>query len=62
MAELSLNHIAQIYDNTVQALFDFKLDENDRQALAALDTGSTLFFSHTDPASAERFAMMGKRR
>ena len=43
-------------------VFDFKLDENDRQALAALDTGSTLFFSHTDPASAERFAMMGKRR
>lgn len=43
-------------------VFDFALDEADMQAIAALDAGKTLFFSHNDPATAERFAAMGKGR
>ena len=35
-------------------------DEADMHAIAALDTGKTLFFSHYDPAQAERFASFGK--
>ncbi len=41
-------------------IFDFKLDEADIRALAALDTGKTLFFAHDDPAMAERFAAIGR--
>lgn len=41
-------------------VFDFALDEEDMKKLAALDTESTLFFSHYDPAMTERFAAMGK--
>lgn len=41
-------------------VFDFTLDEADMQAIAALDTGKTLFFSHSDPAQVERFASFGK--
>ena len=41
-------------------VFDFTLDEADMQAIAALDAGNTLFFSHTDPAQVERFASFGK--
>lgn len=41
-------------------VFDFTLDEADMQAIAALDTGKTLFFSHYDPAQVERFASFGK--
>ena len=40
-------------------VFDFALDEADMQAIAALDTGSTLFFSHTDPGMVEWFASLG---
>lgn len=40
-------------------VFDFTLDETDMQAIAALDTGSTLFFSHTDPGKVEWFASLG---
>ena len=32
------------------AVFDFALDEADLQAIAALDTGASSFFSHRDPA------------
>lgn len=41
-------------------VFDFALDKADMHALAALDAGKTLFFSHTDPAMVERFAAMGR--
>lgn len=41
-------------------VFDFTLDEAEMQAIAALDQGESLFFSHYDPLMAERFAAMGK--
>lgn len=41
-------------------IFDFTLDDADRIAIAALDTGSSLFFSHYDPAMVENFVAMGK--
>lgn len=41
-------------------VFDFVLDDADMRGIAALETGNTLFFSHSDPAMAERFAAMGK--
>ena len=40
-------------------VFDFVLDETDMQAIAALDMGNTLFFSHTDPGMVEWFASLG---
>lgn len=39
-------------------IFDFALDFADMSAIAALDGGHSLFFSHTDPETAERFASM----
>lgn len=41
-------------------VFDFVLDEADMQAIAALDAGNTLFFSHYDPAQVERFMYFAK--
>ena len=41
-------------------VFDFTLDEADMQAIAALDTEKTLFFSHYEPTQVERFASFGK--
>ena len=41
-------------------VFDFTLDETDMQAIAALDTGNTLFFSHYDPAQVERFMFFAR--
>ena len=41
-------------------VFDFTLEERDMKEISALDTGKTLFFSHYDPAQAERFASFGK--
>ena len=41
-------------------VFDFTLDETDMQAIAALDTANTLFFSHSDPAQVERFMFFAK--
>jgi len=41
-------------------VFDFTLDEADMQAIAALDTGNTLFFSHTDPEQVERFMFFAR--
>jgi 2,5-diketo-D-gluconate reductase A len=32
------------------AIFDFELDANDTSAIVALDTGTSSFFSHRDPA------------
>lgn len=41
-------------------VFDFALDKTDMAAIAALDTGRSLFFSHYDPAMVENFVAMGK--
>jgi len=38
------------------AVFDFELGAEDMARIASLDTGTSLFFSHTDPAVARRFA------
>lgn len=40
-------------------VFDFTLDDADMAAIAALDTGKTLFFDHTDPNMVAWFASMG---
>ena len=32
------------------AIFDFELDSNETTQIAALDTGTSSFFSHRDPA------------
>lgn len=34
-------------------IFDFALDHEDMQTIAALDTGKSCFFSHQDPAAVE---------
>lgn len=39
-------------------VFDFTLDDADMAAIAALDTGKTLFFDHTDPNMVAWFASM----
>ena len=39
-------------------VFDFTLDDADMAAIAALDTGKTLFFDHTDPNMVAWFAYM----
>jgi 2,5-diketo-D-gluconate reductase A len=36
------------------AVFDFELGAEDMERIAALDTGESLFFSHTDPATVRR--------
>ncbi|HLY75950.1 MAG TPA: aldo/keto reductase [Planctomycetota bacterium] len=36
------------------AVFDFQLSAQDRDAIAALDTGKSAFFDHRDPAAVER--------
>jgi 2,5-diketo-D-gluconate reductase A len=36
------------------AVFDFELGAEDMERIAALDTGASLFFSHTDPATVRR--------
>ena len=44
------------------AIFDFALDEGDMETIRALDTGESLFFSHYDPATAERLISYGKSK
>lgn len=39
-------------------VFDFKLDENDMEAIRTLDEGESLFFSHYDPATVEMIASL----
>ncbi len=34
-------------------VFDFRLEEEDMEAIRSLDTGESLFFSHQDPATVE---------
>lgn len=43
-------------------VFDFKLTSEDMQAIAALDTKTSSFFSHQDPAIVEWFVKMVEER
>ena len=43
-------------------VFDFTLNDEDMKAIAALDEGESLFFSHYDPATVEMLTNMGKTR
>lgn len=43
-------------------VFNFTLEEEDMGTLRALDTGSSLFFSHIDPETAERLISYGKSK
>ena len=38
-------------------IFDFALTEEDMEAIAALETGISVFYSHTDPAVIEKYAL-----
>lgn len=53
-------HIERMRENF--DVFDFALSEADMQAIAALDTGKSAFFSHADPAMAEWFVKMVEER
>ena len=44
------------------AVFDFSLEEEDMEAIRALDEGESLFFNHYDPATVEMLTNMGKTR
>ena len=44
------------------AVFDFTLSDADMTAVAALDGGQSLFFSHEDPATVEWFADLLQQR
>lgn len=37
-------------------IFDFRLDDADMAAIEALETGTSVFYSHQDPATVEEFA------
>ena len=41
-------------------IFDFELSPQDMKAIAALDRGESLFFSHEDPATVEFLINYGK--
>ncbi len=43
-------------------IFDFVLDNEDMSKIAALDTGKSAFFSHTDPEMVEWFVKMVEER
>lgn len=43
-------------------MFDFTLSEEDMAKIAALDTKTSAFFSHYDPAMVEWFAKMVEER
>jgi len=43
-------------------VFDFTLQDEDMKAIAALDEGESLFFSHYDPATVEMLTNMGKSK
>ncbi len=43
-------------------VFDFKLDENDMNQISQLDTATSAFFSHQDPAMVEWFVKMVEER
>ena len=39
-------------------VFDFALDENDMNQISQMDTATSAFFSHQDPAMVEWFVKM----
>lgn len=43
-------------------VFDFQLSDEDMRAIAALDTGKSLFFDHRDPTMVEWFVQMVEQR
>ena len=43
-------------------VFDFTLSDEDMTAITALDTATSSFFSHYDPAMVEWFVKMVKER
>ncbi len=43
-------------------VFDFTLQDEDMKAIAALEEGESLFFSHYDPATVEMLTNMGKSK
>lgn len=51
-------HIERMKEN--MNVFDFELSAEDMAAIAALDKGESLFFSHYDPATVEYLIGMGK--
>lgn len=51
-------HIERMKENL--DVFDFELSAEDMAAIAALDKGESLFFSHYDPATVEYLIGMGK--
>lgn len=53
-------HIERIQENF--DVFDFILTDGDMEAIAALDTATSAFFSHEDPAMVEWFAKMVEER
>ena len=53
-------HIERMRENL--NVFDFTLSEADMAKIAALDTRTSAFFSHTDPAMVEWFAHMVEER
>lgn len=53
-------HIERMQENW--NVFDFTLSEEDMAKIAALDTKTSAFFSHYDPAMVEWFAKMVEER
>ncbi len=43
-------------------IFDFKLDDNDMNQISQMDTATSAFFSHQDPAMVEWFVKMVEER
>lgn len=53
-------HIERMQENL--NVFDFTLPEEDMASIAALDTKTSAFFAHDDPAMVEWFANMVEER
>ena len=46
MAELSLQHVDKIYDNNVQAVFDFNLDVKDKEFIVFVGPSGCVSLQH----------------